>query len=133
MQSKEGLEAFARYWYDLINYGFETGDVDPIKAISGPECVVCDNFYRMVASGYKDEDWISGGALVVQGVSSEYVLTPEGRYQVLIQNAQEASEYYGPGVFYGTREGYPEPGVQIIEARYRADGWYAERVDTISG
>nr|WP_281405743.1 DUF6318 family protein [Arthrobacter yangruifuii] len=133
VQSKEGLEAFARYWYDLINYGFETGDVEPVRAISGPECAVCKNFYRIVGPGYKNSDWIKGGELVVRSVHSNYVVTPEGLYQVLIQNVQEPLEYFGPGVLYGTREGYPEPGVQIIEARYRADGWYAERVNTISG
>ncbi|KAD3515127.1 hypothetical protein GD627_12565 [Arthrobacter yangruifuii] len=133
VQSKEGLEAFARYWYNLINYGFETGDVEPIKAISGPECAVCKNFYQIVGPGYKNSDWIKGGELVVRSVHSNYVVTPEGLYQVLIQNVQEPLEYFGPGVLYGVHEGYPEPGVQMIEARYTADGWYAEHVVTIEG
>ncbi|BAS13781.1 hypothetical protein AHiyo8_20840 [Arthrobacter sp. Hiyo8] len=27
--TKEGVEAFARYWYELLNYGFETGRLAP--------------------------------------------------------------------------------------------------------
>lgn len=133
LESKEGLEAFARYWYELVNYGFETGDVEPIRAISGPDCAVCKNFYQMVESGYQNEDWIVGGQLTVQGIHSDYVLTPEGRYQVLIQNIQAPIGYYGPGVHYGTRDGYQDSAVQMIEARYSPDGWYAESVVTIKG
>nr|WP_269437858.1 DUF6318 family protein [Arthrobacter sp. zg-Y919] len=133
VQSKEGLEAFAKYWYDLINYGFETGDAEPIRAISGSDCAVCKNFYQMLGSGYKDQDWIRGGHVEVRGVHSDYVLTPEGRYQVLIQNVQEPLDYFGPGVLYGTRGGYSVPVVQMIEARYNPSGWYAESVVTIKG
>ena len=133
VESKEGLEAFARYWYELVNYGFETGDAEPIRAISGPDCAVCRNFYQMLESGYSQEDWIAGGQIDVQGVHSDYVRTQEGRYQVLIQNVQEPLDYYGPPGLYGTREGYAQSAVQMIEARYGASGWYAELVVTIDG
>ncbi|MCC3277360.1 DUF6318 family protein [Arthrobacter sp. zg-Y20] len=133
VESKEGLEAFARYWYELVNYGYETGDTEPIRAISGPDCAVCKNFYEMVGKGYSNEDWISGGRINVQGVASEFVLTPEGRYQVLIQNTQAPLSYYGPGTLYGARDGYEDSAVQMIEARYTTNGWYAEVVVTIQG
>ena len=133
VQSKEGLEAFARYWYELVNYGFETGDTEPIRAISGPDCAVCKNFYEMVDSGYSNDDWIDGGKITLQGVDSEFVLTPENRYQVLVQNTQAALNYYGPGTLYGVRGGYSDSAVQMIEARYTAAGWYAEAVVTIQG
>ncbi len=29
-ETKEGLEAFARYWFELLSYGYETGDVDAV-------------------------------------------------------------------------------------------------------
>ncbi|WP_354178499.1 DUF6318 family protein [Arthrobacter sp. UYP6] len=37
-KSKEGLEAFAEYWYSLINYGYETGDPEPLREITGSDC-----------------------------------------------------------------------------------------------
>ena len=131
VQSKEGLEAFAKYWYELVNYGFETGDTEPIRAISGPDCAVCKTFYEMVGNGFETSDWISGGEIEVQGVHSDFILTPEGRYQVLIQERQSAITYYGPGGEYGTHEGSSGSGVQMIEARYTDRGWYAESVVTI--
>ena len=130
-ESKEGLEAFARYWYELVNYGFETGDTEPIRAISGPDCAVCKTFYQMVDKGYENTDWIAGGKIDVQGIHSDYVLTPEGRYQVLIQERQETLAYYGPAGLYNQYEGVSNFGVQMIEARYTSDGWFADAVVTV--
>nr|WP_281405742.1 DUF6318 family protein [Arthrobacter yangruifuii] len=131
VQSKEGLEAFARYWYDLINYGFETGDVEPIKAISGPECVVCDTFYRTVDYGFDEAGWILGGSIKVEDAFSEYILTSDGRYQVLVQQTQIPTSYYGPTGITASADGTTEPAVQMMEARYTSAGWYAEDVVTI--
>ncbi|MCQ1996392.1 DUF6318 family protein [Arthrobacter sp. zg-Y1171] len=131
VESKEGLEAFARYWYELVNYGFETGDVEPIRAISGPDCAVCDTFYLMVGKGYENDDWIVGGQIEVQGVHSDFVLTPDSRYQVLIQEKQDEISYFGPAGPYGTRAGTEASGVQMIEARFSDRGWSADVVVTI--
>lgn len=133
VESKEGLEAFARYWYELVNYGFETGDAEPIRAISGPDCAVCENFYTMVGKGFENTDWIVGGKIEVQGVHSDYVLTPEGRYQVLIQERQETLSYYGPSGMYNEYPGTKNYGVQMIEATHTGAGWHADNVVTIKG
>ncbi len=37
-ETKEGLEAFARYWFQLLSYGYETGDVSRIVEITSPAC-----------------------------------------------------------------------------------------------
>ncbi|MCQ1954244.1 DUF6318 family protein [Arthrobacter sp. zg-Y238] len=131
VESKEGLEAFARYWYDLVNYGFETGDVEPIRAISGPDCAVCDTFYLMVGKGYENDDWIVGGQIEVQGVHSDFVLTPDGRFQVLIRERQETLMYYGPAGLYNEYPGAESFGVQMIEATHTGNSWYADKVVTI--
>jgi hypothetical protein len=37
-ETKEGLEAFARYWYSLMNYAYETGNLAPVSAVSSSNC-----------------------------------------------------------------------------------------------
>ena len=32
-ETKEGLEAFARYWFALLNYAYETGDMSGLNSI----------------------------------------------------------------------------------------------------
>ncbi|WP_258060470.1 MULTISPECIES: DUF6318 family protein [unclassified Arthrobacter] len=130
-KSKEGLEAFAEYWYSLINYGYETGDPEPLKEISGPDCSVCAHFYSSLESGYDNQDWMAGSVVTVRDVHSDFILTPSGSYQVLIQIMQADLEYYGPGIDYGPSDGTPSPIVQLMEASYENNSWYAVLVENI--
>jgi hypothetical protein len=131
-ESKEGLEAFAEYWYALVNYGYETGDPEPLKAITGSECSICDNYYSSLQSGFDNEDWMAGSVVRVRDVHSDFILTPEGRFQVLIQITQKDLEYYGPGgIDYGPTKGVVAPIAQLIEASYQDGAWRAVRVENI--
>ena len=131
-ESKEGLEAFAEYWYSLVNYGYETGNPEPLKEVTGTECSVCENYYSSLVSGFDDQDWMAGSAVRVRDVHSDFILTPDGRFQVLIQITQDDLEYYGPGgIDYGPTEGIVSPIVQLIEASYQNGTWRAERVENI--
>ena len=131
-ESKEGLEAFAEYWYALANYGYETGDPEPLRAITGPDCSVCDVFYTTLESGFKGQDWMAGSSVTVRDVHSDFVLTPDGNYQVLVQITQKDLEYFGPGgVDYGIIEGVHAPIVQIIEASHDSSSWHAVLVESI--
>ena len=131
VQSKEGLEAFARHWYDLVNYGYETGDVGPVEAISGPACVVCDTFYRIIDAGFSGDDWIAGGEIVIQSVHSDFVPSEAGRYQVLVQIVQNPSTFLDPSGVLSEREGFDVAAVQMIEASYAGTSWYADNAVTI--
>ncbi|MGW9402628.1 DUF6318 family protein [Arthrobacter sp. NPDC055585] len=132
VESKEGLIAFARYWYELVNYGYETGDVGPVKAVSGPDCTDCNRYFGVVDRGYSDDDWMAGSLIDFRSVHSDYVLTPAGLYQVLIQFTQEPVEYYGPGgAEYGIDPGSERPVVQILEARYEKDHWIVEQLSSM--
>ena len=131
-ESKEGLEAFARHWYALVNYGFETGDVEPLKQVSGPECVVCGNFYQMIDSGFDESDWMVGGKLHAVGAHSTYEITAKGQFQVLVQLSQDPYEYRGvDDLIYGTYEGFDATTVQMIEASFDS-GWFVHNAVTIS-
>lgn len=131
VESKEGLIAFARYWYELVNYGYETGDVEPVKAVSGPDCTVCNGLYSTIQKGYENDDWFAGAVVSIDSIGSDYVPVESGSYQALIMFRQEPIEAYGPnGVHYGTT-GEGRPFVQLMEAKYSAGNWMAHEVITI--
>lgn len=128
-ESGEGLREFARYWYALLNYSFETGDVNSVKHVSGPDCVLCKRAYEMLDIGYEDRDWILGGKFVVHGTQSNFVLTSKSQYQVLVHLEQAPLEYRGPGdVVYETDEGLDSDSVHMLEATYGDGGWFANNV-----
>ncbi|MCQ2001609.1 DUF6318 family protein [Arthrobacter zhaoxinii] len=128
--SKEGLEAFAQYWYEAANYGYETGVVGLVQAISTPDCEACLNYYRVVERGFSEDDWMAESDIEIMDVHSDYVLTPEGRYQALVLLRQEAMEYYGPeGLQY---KGEPDTHVaQLFEAVWMEDHWVAANIATM--
>ena len=131
-ESKEGLEAFAEYWFSLVNYGYETGDTSHVKALSGPECEICESFYVSMEKGYVDEDWVQGGTLEILENNSAFVLTPKGRYQVILSVQENHSYFRGPnGVLYSQNFASRYAFDQIMEATYRDGRWTVDLVETM--
>ncbi|MCC3302800.1 DUF6318 family protein [Arthrobacter sp. zg-Y895] len=131
VQSKEGLEAFARYWYEAANYGYETGDVGPVQAISSPDCTACLNYYDVVDQGFVGEDWIAQGQIDVQDALSEFVLTPQGRYQVVVMLQQEDMEFYSPSGIQSVDDGDAGSAAQLFEAGFVEGQWTLFFIDTM--
>ena len=124
VESKEGLIAFARYWYELVNYGYETGDVEPVKAVSGPDCFACQSFYRGMSDVYGTGGWIQGGEIEVLSIGSEFHLTPENRRQVLISGRQTDLVFWDKNGNADERPGDKESFLQIMEASYDDGAWF---------
>ena len=131
-KSKEGLEAFAKYWFSLVNYGYETGDTNPVKELSGPECELCQEFYVGMEKGYEGDDWVQGGTLSIVALGTKFVLTPEGRYQVILSIKEADSYDRGPnGVLYKEHIASEYSFAQIMEATYIDGGWVVNLVENI--
>ena len=61
--SREGLEAFIRYWYAQLSYGYETGEVSGFASLSGPNCALCSSLRQGILDAWADGRWVSGGTL----------------------------------------------------------------------
>ena len=130
VQSKQGLIAFARYWYEVASYAYETGDVEPLKEISGPDCTACRGAYSTLEVWYEGNGWTGGGQINVTSVASEYALTDEGQRQVLVMFRQVPINVYsseGPTRTVGEGDGY----VQLMDAVFVEGRWTALDVVTI--
>ena len=131
-KSKEGLIAFAEYWYKTVEYAHETGDVSLIREISGPQCFACNKTYDRMTQGFAEGDWLAGGKFDIRAIESEFVETGDGRYQLLVRLSQREVISYGPkDTIYAVVDEGP-PGVQIMEATYTTGRWTAENVETIN-
>ncbi|WP_258073653.1 DUF6318 family protein [Arthrobacter sp. 08Y14] len=130
-KSKEGLEAFAEYWYSLINYGYETGDPGPLRAVSADTCFACESYYAVLKNGYSENEWMVGAKLHLQDLSSNYVETDEGAFQATILILQDDLQYYGPAGHLGTDQGTSSPAVQLMEAVFTTEGWYVVTLETL--
>ncbi|MFF1831909.1 DUF6318 family protein [Paenarthrobacter sp. NPDC058040] len=77
--SKEGLEAFIRYWFQLLSYAYETGDGHAAKDLSAVECVLCSDLLSAVATNYTDNRWLVGGQYETPVI--EVLWQPHGNQQ----------------------------------------------------
>jgi hypothetical protein len=98
-ETKEGLEAFARYWYSTLSYAYETGDTALMENATDPSCVFCEGLRAGVASAWRDGRWVEGGTLEAPSVT--VVLSPGATSQATIQVIQqEIGIHKSNGSFY---------------------------------
>lgn len=120
--SKEGLEAFAKYWFQLLNYGYETGDLGSWLKLTSPSCAFCMNVKNSVAVGYKEGRWQVGGRLSTPSVESKFKPGAPTQ-QVVVQVIQEVTQYYKADKAVGRS---PEPGTNVavvVIANYSQGRW----------
>ncbi len=61
-----GAEAFVRYWYELVNHAYATGDGEALLAVSHADCVACASMVENIAK-----------ATTVGGTWRDLAFTPE--------------------------------------------------------
>lgn len=128
-ETKEGLEAFARYWYSTLSYAYETGDMRPLEAISEPTCKSCAKVKKEVTDWHSEGRWMSGGRMMVEGVHSDFVVSGPAEYQAVIQVSQEKIDYHLPnGTIEGTVPRGPAFG-DILIASFTGGTWKAKTVE----
>ncbi|MBO0907663.1 DUF6318 family protein [Arthrobacter sunyaminii] len=131
-ESAEGLRAFGEYWFSLVNYGFETGDSAPVMEISAQDCERCNIFYADLEEGYVNDDWIHGGKININSAGTQFVKTPQGRYQLLLSIRQEAVANRGPnGKVFFEHQIDKTTTAQIMEATYVSDHWVVNLVENM--
>lgn len=120
--TKAGLEAFTKYWFALLNYGYETGDLSLWSALTANSCVFCSNVKTSVSVGYRDGRWQVGGRLKTPSVQSNFKPNSASQ-QVAIQVIQEATQYYKADRTVGRS---PEPGTNtavVVIAAHTKGKW----------
>ncbi|TSE16774.1 hypothetical protein B1A87_013985 [Arthrobacter sp. KBS0703] len=131
--SKEGVEAFAKYWYALLNYALETGNLKPVRGITGPSCALCSKIFPGIEKWNKDGKWIVGAGIQVRAVQSAFVRTSSGEYQVAMQSQQSAGSLrQADGTVGQTVTESPMLGDLMI-AKYVDGRWKANNVDRLGG
>jgi Family of unknown function (DUF6318) len=96
-ETKEGLEAFAKYWFEQVNYAYETGNISGVEGLTSPNCEFCSNITSSLTTNYQEGRWLAGGHISVPAASTTFERGPDGNYHVILQLQQETITYYQPG------------------------------------
>ncbi|TQJ39894.1 hypothetical protein FBY33_1928 [Arthrobacter sp. SLBN-112] len=96
-ETKEGLEAFTRYWFDLLNYAYQTGDVAGLTSVTSPDCDYCSKLSTSLTTNYQGDRWLSGGRITIPASTTTFERSADGNFQVILQVIQTPISYYEPG------------------------------------
>jgi hypothetical protein len=96
-ETKEGLEAFTRHWFELLNYAYQTGDTASVQAVTSPSCEFCSNITDSLTTNYQGDRWLAGGRISIPAASTSFERSSDGNYQVILQVLQDTITYYEPG------------------------------------
>jgi hypothetical protein len=132
-ETKEGLEAFARYWFQLLSYGYETGDASRLDPITSANCAACEHAKKVFTGWHSGERWLVGGMVSTPSVSTTFRAAPDGNYQVAIQVSQKALSYYNPDGSLDSADPKPEDSGNLMLAVFKNGTWYVNNIQPIAG
>lgn len=132
-ETKEGLEAFAKYWFELLSYGYETGDVSQISAITSPKCVMCGRAQEVQTGWHQDGRWLVGGRVTTPAASTNFQAAGDGNFQVAIQVSQEALSYFNADGTLDSTDPKPADSGSLMFAVYREGSWFVNTIEPIAG
>lgn len=128
--TKEGLLAFAEYWFELVDYTYQTGDSEPLRAVTTPECGVCGGMYGRIPETYANGGWVEGGLVEMENLESAFVLTAENRRQATMSVRQKVMVFRdGTGKSVDVVAGNLHSNHMLLEATFTGDGWYVDTAE----
>ncbi|MDQ0924744.1 hypothetical protein QF038_003252 [Pseudarthrobacter sp. W1I19] len=96
-ETKEGLEAFAKYWFEQLNYAYQTGDIAGFDAVTSPNCVYCSKLTASLTTNYQGDRWLAGGKITTPASTTSFERSSDGNFQVILQVLQSPVIYYETG------------------------------------
>ena len=132
-ETKEGAEAFTKYWFSVLSYAYETGDVALFDSIAPVPCDSCQKVSKVIKDWHSEGRWLVGGQLSTPVANSTFIKGQDGHYQVAAQVHQEPLSYMrADGTVARTDPQTPDQGNLLILA-YENDGWSVVEVGSIVG
>ena len=126
-KTRSGLEEFTKYYVELLEYAYSTGDVDRLKRVNSPACSSCAGPVGDVQNAYTNGGWVVGGDLQVTATATSFLASDSGAYFVTMSIKQGRTAYYsGPGVL---RKDVPAPAEEAsmqLTASYVSGAWQVD-------
>ncbi|UKA59729.1 DUF6318 family protein [Arthrobacter sp. FW306-2-2C-D06B] len=120
--SKEGVEAFAKYWFQALSYAYETGDMAVWSAMTSAECVFCNRIKQGLESAYVKGRWVVGGKMTTPSVEANFKSEALSQ-QVTIQTIQSQIDYYDADGSVGQPSTPPSNSASGMIAAFESGSW----------
>ncbi|MFF2246005.1 DUF6318 family protein [Arthrobacter sp. NPDC058130] len=130
-ETKEGAVAFAKHWYALLNYAYQTGEFRLMDEVTDSSCRLCAKVRPGIVEWNSEGRWIAGGLVQAKGAYTNFVKTSQGSYQVTTQLEQSAGTLYRANS--SVEKSVPASQVlaDIMILRFSDGRWTAMDIDRI--
>lgn len=123
-KTKAGLEAFARYWFQLLSYGYETGDISGLSSVTSDSCELCSNVSKALQTNYVGDRWQAGGRIKTPSINSKFEAGADGTYQVVVQVQQSTITYFKAGGSQFRPSTDPSDTGNVMLTAFRDGSWH---------
>ena len=120
--SKEGLEAFAKYWFQTLSYAYETGDTRLMASVSRPNCRFCSGLRDNVESAWQGKKWIVGGKIQTPSVRGNF-RPAGGTQQATVQVIQQEISIYRAAGVLSQAATKASNTASLANASFEPSGW----------
>lgn len=120
--SKEGVEAFARYWFQALSYAYETGDTEHWSPKTASQCVFCASLKKGLDSGYSKGRWLVGGKMTTPSIRALYKADAPSQ-QVEIQTIQDQIDYFEADGSISQPPTPPSNSATVMIAVFESGSW----------
>ena len=122
-ETKEGLEAFARYWFSQLNFAYETGNSSGLESVTSPACEFCSNITSSLAANYAGDRWLAGGRIETPSISTTLEAEAGGQHQVIVQVQQATIFYFEPPGTELREPTQPSDTGNVMLVTYKSGAW----------
>jgi hypothetical protein len=132
-ETKEGAMAFGRYWYQVLSYSYETGDLALLDSLTPQTCAPCQKSAEAIRAWHSEGRWLIGGQISTPAVDTTYSKDEAGKYKVSVQVHQVPLTYVrADGTIAHTDPQSADQGNLLIIS-YSSDAWRLDEVGSIVG
>lgn len=132
-ETKEGAEAFTKYWFSVLSYAYETGDLALFESAAPNPCEACEKVSKVIKDWHSEGRWLVGGTLSTPVTNTTFTKGQNATYQVAVQVHQEPLSYMrANGTVARTDPQSPDQGNLLILA-YGENGWSVVELGSIVG
>lgn len=132
-ETKEGAIAFAKHWFDLLSFGYETGELVQFEAVTSPSCEPCEKAKSVIRAWHTEGRWLIGGKITTPSVSSEFVRDKDATYQVVVQAQQTPLTYMRQDASVARSDPQPDDTGNLLFLTFSDGIWTVANVGRIVG
>ncbi len=132
-ETKEGAIAFARYWFQVLSYSYETGELSLFRNLTPQTCGPCQKSAEVIGNWHSEGRWLVGGQISTPVIDSTFTKDAAGKYKVSAQVHQVPLSYVrADGTVARTDPQDADQGNLLIIS-FGSDSWQLDEVGSIVG